>query len=1403
MLKIPLYFRRFGVRRPTQIMAPRLFPLHTEQLPRNAVLHYLAESRTETGPRSDSILLSKTKKVNYIIHVTEFTSDEGNPRPTFKLPAPMIMDYRRKNRKIRPVSKIENAVRDPQSVLIINYSILPHTRKYNRNRLAAYYEWKNLQATIYGSMAGMLGIDLGEIPPRNQFIEIRMPDKLPGIGLFRQGSNGMPKRVLDEFNTNEALTLLDLWRWVGPSPESSLLSEYISQEDLSRVYFIFRGRANWLVVNLGIIDSWIAREDREGSGGADPLTFQLRFYKFLSRFYETDIVAVDDDEDDDIVAVADDDSPDTPEEAVLKVPKVPVKTRVTSTPTKDTVDPSEAAEELVEDEEEFDEDVDMAKELSLLDEMDADLVSATMDEIEDAEEQELDEDLDDVVDIEEPYDDDEDDAYMDEQEALIARNGIVGGSDDVPSGKVVLERAVVSKALELAEQKIITVPQLRRLEQAAEQYKTMENPFNPKETVAEAIKVPKKKLLIKPDKVPDMVEVIDKSLLESTVEASNRHYIEEVLESDILNSVMAVQQSPVAVTNFETEKVKDAVSDYTVGRVTLLPVTGKPSRLEFRYPNVQPNGVFISNGTKYRMRPQRVDLPIVKINESRVALSTDYGKFMVELSTKARNDYSKWVGDMMVAIATDDVNPMITDARVVNVAVNNRNIPRVYDFIARRLASFTSNGYKYQFDYESRDFDPTVLKRLERGGKQVVVGNKGKSYVVVDKDDQFYYTDMEGNLESAGSVETLFGIAARPPLPMVELKIFGKAIPVGFALAYLWGLDRFLRHIGAKPRRVAVGERLNLDRDEYPIAFKDETLIFDRSDYRVALFMSGFEAYRNHIRQYNYGEFNRKAVYGAVLEQASIPLRYVRELDLMDSMFISPIARDLLEWMREPTEFRPLLIRAVDMLLLPHVPKELEGADDVVTNLERTRGYERFAGVIYNELVKSMRQYNTRNITNNSTISMNPHAVWTRIVTDGATSVVNELNPVENMKEVEVLTYGGDGGRSKRAMVASTRLYKDTDIGAVSEATVDSGDVGVIVYRPPNPTETSVRGTVRAFKNGEDGPSSLFSTSALLQPGSDRDDPKRAMLSAVQQSHVVAAKGYRASPLRTGYENVIAHRVDGLFANVAKQPGKVAKVTDTAITVSYKDGTNVSFPLGREFGVSVGTVIPHTLSTTLKEGDKVKEGDVLTFNEGYFEPSVYTKGQVAWKNGLTATIAIMESSYTIEDSSAISMELAERLSTSVSKKEPVVMRFDQSVSNLVRVGDKVDLDTPLCIIEDDFISRGKLFSDLSEEQLRYMQAEIPRAGVVGTVERVEVFYHGDTDDMSESLRSIALASDKRRKAMAKELGADYTSGKVDQSLRIRGEGLELNQACIFVYITYNEAMGVGDQLGLPAVERLQ
>lgn len=76
---------------------------------------------------------------------------------------------------------------------------------------------------------------------------------------------------------------------------------------------------------------------------------------------------------------------------------------------------------------------------------------------------------------------------------------------------------------------------------------------------------------------------------------------------------------------------------------------------------------------------------------------------------------------------------------------------------------------------------------------------------------------------------------------------------------------------------------------------------------------------------------------------------------------------------------------------------------------------------------------------------------------------------------------------------------------------------------------------------------------------------------------------------------------------------------------------------------------------------------------------------------------------------------------------------------------------------------------------------------------MEVFYHGDYEDMSESLLTIAKVADKERIKRLKALGKTQTSGQVDGNVRVEKDPLELDSMAIRVYITQRLGAGVGDK----------
>lgn len=298
---------------------------------------------------------------------------------------------------------------------------------------------------------------------------------------------------------------------------------------------------------------------------------------------------------------------------------------------------------------------------------------------------------------------------------------------------------------------------------------------------------------------------------------------------------------------------------------------------------------------------------------------------------------------------------------------------------------------------------------------------------------------------------------------------------------------------------------------------------------------------------------------------------------------------------------------------------------------------------------------------------------------------------------------------------------------------------------------------------------------------------------SIQQSAGTFAKGYRAMPLRTGYEQIIAHRTDDLFAYTAKQDGDITAKTDKVIEVTYKDGSTFAVQLGKRYGTGAGITFPHEVKSLLSVGDKVKKGDIISFNENYFEIDPLNKKQVLLKTGTLVTTAILESVDTLEDSSAISEKAAKLMETKVTYIRNIIVSFDQTIHNLVMENSPVDPESILCTIEDALTADSKLFDSTSLDTLKLLGRNTPRSKYKGNVEKIEVFYNGDIDDMSPSLQDLAQESNRERKRLARDMKTKYSSGRVDEGMRIDGEDLPFEHAVIKVYITSAVENSTGDR----------
>lgn len=1395
------YVKLFGVRRLGELENPRVRPISRFCLPRGANVHYMPMNEFELGPSSTDPIVMAAQRLIYIDHVSDLLSKEGNPRPTYKLLPPMAQQYRREHMNIRPMRDYNAAAKDPLTLAIINYAMVAKMYRYQRSALMKWWNWKNMRATQWLKFNQMKT----EFP-RHHMILVDVPDKLPALSDLRKAERNMTPMLMKVFNTRERLDLLDIFIWLGENRQRSPLSN-VDPARYDEIILVIRRDTGFININLGLLNSW-----RKETAGVSMESFvdassdmppEFDFESTYNRYVSMEELG-DDTLDEDMMFPSME-APQGLDPKIMQIRFLKFLTKIidktSSVTAPETVDEKEEAAQS--DKDDLEQDAkDDAERMQVDDDVtqEAPKGDVSADVLLAEEEEELSADLDD------PAVPDDATEMTDEDGELIIETSdkpVVEVSQISADGAEThtLTSSIQSKIDELADKELLTGAQYRRMQRAAEAYKTLPDPYKTGNTIEQSIAIPEETLVLEDtDLYPEMDGVRDTSMLQSTVEKMDSQYIEKVLKADILNAVMSVQKAGVAVTGYNIETVKDAVSHYEIHKVTLTPVTGKPSTITFRVPVLDKRGTYVSNGQRYRHRTQKGDVPIRKVSPSRVALTSYYSKLFVDRSQRAVFNYDAWICKQLISRGMDIENSTISDLKIANVADTSLKLPNIYTILSGRILSFKSGTDQFWFDYAGRErakiFDMAEVATIEAvNTDMVVIGRRGKDYLVVDVESNFWKCSGKGEgLVELGPIEQLLGLSAEKAPPQVaEISIFGKTLPIGVALAYLVGLDKLLANSGARYRSVPVGTRLQLQDDEYAIKFLDETLILEKSDVKNSLLFAGFLQYHKQIRQYSRHSFNKRDVYFNVLEANGVGLRYLRELDLMNAMWVDPITKDVLGWMNEPTEFMPLLHRAVELLVTRYVPVEVEGANGLVSGLERAKGYERIPGAIYSELVRSIRVYNARSASATSSITMKPHEIWVNIVQDPAAAIVDDINPIQNLKQKEIITYGGRGGRSSRSMTAEARLYKETDIGFISEATVDSGDVAVITSMSPNANIKSVRGTVGSFDRDGGGAASMVSTSALLSPFADRDDPKRVGFISIQQSHVISAKGYRESPISTGYDHIIAHRTDEIFSIPATKSGEVIERSADHLVIANDDGTFEHIDLTVQYGISAGSVYPQEQASTFQLGDKVSPGDIIKYNPGFFKPCKFDKRQVQWMAGVLARTTFMEASYTLEDSSAIDDWLSNQMQSEVTKVKSIVVRFDQQIRNLVKEGDHTDISSILCTIEDAATAEAGLFSDDDLETLRMMGSATPLAGAVGTVTKIEVFYHGDQDDLSDSLLELVSAQDKRRRKYAKLLNREVVSGQVDQSLRIDGDGLDLDHLVIKVYITHQEGMGVGDK----------
>jgi len=935
----------------------------------------------------------------------------------------------------------------------------------------------------------------------------------------------------------------------------------------------------------------------------------------------------------------------------------------------------------------------------------------------------------------------------------------------------------------------ITAAELRRVDKLIEKSNAIKAPNG--QPIQEFIKITPEETVLKPEEFPDHTLVFDKNMTKSTSNAFIRDYVEKLMLKDMLGSIMSFQKSGVIVTALDVQENKTMTeTSYSIS-MQIGEIGGSTTTINFKIQAVQPDGTFIANGTKYQFRHQLGELPIRKIDSNEVVLTSYYGKVSVKRNTKRVNDFSVWLGNAVVAAGLNDANTRVSELKATNAFDNKLKAPRVYSIISKRVASIMVDGIYYSFDhrvfYKRDDVKKVAEKLAVESPGSVLCGVNADGFVYIDKDNMFNFRANRGGVTPIGDVYKLFGLSReKAPLEYAQVDVYSKAVPVGLVLGYKLGITKLLNSLGVTYRVDYTGKKPALEDSEYAIRFNDCSIVFDRDDTEVGLIMNGFNEFEDAIQRYPMAQFDDKSVYYNVLESKYISAKHLDQINDEWLRFIDPITKRELERMKEPTTYRGLLLRSVELLSNEEYP------DETSVEYSRIKGNERVAGHIYTMLSRAIRKQTRKN--GKKTIDLSPYSIFQYAATDSSIMLVSEINPLEHLRGNNMLTFSGHQGRNERTMTGETRAFHKSARGIMSEGGVDSGMVGINVIMPANPNITSLYGGIGKTDPVKDkNIPGLFSVNALASPGGLHEDSKRLTFKGIQDAHTRPCKNYKPYAWRTGMDSVIADQCTSeKFAITAKEEGVVVEKTPHFVTVKYASGKTESYKYGKLFGVSAGTIVPMPTVCDVEKGEKFKVGTPIVYNTDFFSRDPCSpEGRLVFQFGIPVTVQFHDNSDTIEDSTAISKRLAKELSIDVTHQRVITAKFTDEVYDLVKLGQLVHQEDSLCKILDKAAAAVIENEDTVGDTLEYLDRTTPRAKYGGTVESIEIYYHGELEDMTESLRKYVKQSDASIAQRHPE-GKAF-SGSCGDNFRVEGKQLAANTVAICIKITDAEPMGSSDK----------
>jgi hypothetical protein len=926
----------------------------------------------------------------------------------------------------------------------------------------------------------------------------------------------------------------------------------------------------------------------------------------------------------------------------------------------------------------------------------------------------------------------------------------------------------------------------------------------------------------------------DKTVSNFNITDFQKSYINQNYQSDIINAVRSLsinKADPLYMTDAKVEDSSDQFSEKLTYTFTLEDENKKKHNLKFDVPKINENGLVKISGNEKYLKKQLIRKPIVKIGPDKVYVTTEMNSYQVMRTGVLLNKGSEVIRRLFGEYLID--KPNVTVERG-NCEEDNADYLTTleYDILAKNYFFIKINDEKSKFGEHIEIFfsQKAIRERIEKFS--IVTGYENNSIPDNILPVAINYTrhtlislDMNKNNSINTTIINILNDTLKDP-ELIEfvkqvktpkrrictkIEIQSFTVPLIAFLNYLFTWDKVKEYF--PENEIEFSDKQIKNTNKLSIKFYNGYLYYNQYPIRGAIFLNGLTELG--CENYNYEDLNNQGMYLNYTQNKFKTRNVVKGWVTAKETMLDLKTLQILEALNLPTDFLEIFLYCNDLLVDNHVLPESD-----ITNY-RIRSNEIISECLYKVINEYYTQYKKR-IGKKTSMSIPRNAVMAKVYKTEILENYNAISPISEIRGLGLTTFKGPGGtKLDQAFTLGKRAFDPSYFGVFAMSTPDNFNAGVIKELALDCNIVNTLGFIGQTDTKNFNLNQISAISEAITPFCNSvDDPSRISFVSAQNNHVGGMMNSSLPPVRTGVEQMIPYHSSGNFVKKAKQDGVITDVDEIGkkIFITYKDGSKDVIDYNDIMLKNSDAFNKAEYKAFVKVGQKVKKDDVLSADSRFFKVDPITK-QLVYTQAINGMFAIMEGSYTEDDSDLISATFADKLRMDFTKRKQISIKAMDTIIEYKEIGDHVELGDPIFVFDESGTFEEEqddsedsmyqlLFENLDSETLATMIHQTPKANASGTITDMRVYWTVPINKMS---KSVAKFVNKYISKIRKEIQVEEEfSGKPSEKRKliqmtktdlgydmINGQSVDPDGGIVIEYfISADDTMSSGDKIAL-------